>query len=198
MRSISLTQLSVFMIAGYLACGTLSATELIKITPENYDAIVPGGKETDAILGDWVLRNDKMVAVIAQPLPGRKANMTVRGVSGMLIDFTRRYFESDQLSCFYPASGRYLFEDAAQYHCEVDGVASQSLSADRYTGSTISLVLSGTPLAADGTTAQITYTLHKDRDWIEYRVVLTNNSKAVRWKSIYNGQRRGRSTIFRG
>ena len=56
----------------------LQAAELIQISQDNYDQVVPPGKEVDAIIGDWVLRNDHISAVIAGPLPGRKANMTVR------------------------------------------------------------------------------------------------------------------------
>ena len=71
------------------------------------------GKEVDWIDGDYVLRNDRVVAVIARPSSLRHANMTVRGVGGCLIDFTRLDAESDQLSCYYPTSGRFRFFDDA-------------------------------------------------------------------------------------
>jgi hypothetical protein len=154
--------------------------EFIKITPENYAEVVPDGKEVDAIHGDWVLRNDKIVAVVAQALPDRKANMTVRGVSSMLIDLTRRYYESDQLGCFYPASGRYLFEDAEQFTCTVDGSPRDLKTATKLTGKVIVITALGTPLAADGTTALVSYTLREGQDWIEYSVSLTNKSEEAR------------------
>ncbi len=176
------TLTSVFLFA--LAIGSqpswLSATEIIQITPENYRDVVPAGKEVDAIHGDWVIRNRQVVAVIAQPLPGRKANMTVRGVAGMLIDFTRRYHGSDQLSCFYPAAGRYLFENAESFSCTVDGAAMTPEEAKNAQGEAISISFSGEPLAADGTTALVTYTLRDDQDWIEYRVQLSNASDGER------------------
>lgn len=76
---------------------------LIAVLEEgNFDSLVPEGKEVDAIYGDIVLRNKHLVAVIAQPLPTRNANMTVRDVGGALIDLTARSSQSDQLSCLYP------------------------------------------------------------------------------------------------
>ncbi len=183
MSRYSLSSLPVLLFGGLLwsQLSTASATELIQITAENYQQVVPQGKEVDAIIGDWVLRNDQLVAVIAQPREGRKANMTVRGVSGMLIDLTRRYHESDQLSCFYPAAGRYLFEDPTSYRCsvdEADAVALQSHS--QYTGTAITLSLVGTAVAKNGTTAAVTYTLRDQQNWLEYVVELTNESAAAR------------------
>lgn len=69
------------------------------------------GKEIDWIDGDYVLRNDQVVAVIARPSADRHANMTVRSVGACIIDFTRLDAESDQLSCYYPLAGRYQFFD---------------------------------------------------------------------------------------
>jgi hypothetical protein len=168
-----------------------SATELIRITAQNYNQIVPQGKEIDAIIGDYVLRNERVSAVIAQAAPQRKANMTVRGVSGMLIDFTRRHHGSDQLSGFFPTAGRYLFEQTASVRCQVDGqshpleqwstaLAAKSLASEipsqQYSGRSIELTFSGTPLAEDGTTATITYRLSDSQDALAYRVDLTNGS----------------------
>lgn len=83
------------------------AAERIVLTPTNWDDVVPSGKEVDAIYGDIVLRNDQLVAVIANPVEGRKANMTVRNVEGAIIDLTRRSRMNDQLSAFYPTAAAY-------------------------------------------------------------------------------------------
>src|SRR5688500_13622572 len=56
-----------------------SAAEVAILTEKNWDEFAPQGKEVDCIYGDIVLRNDKIIVVIAQPLPSRNANMTVRG-----------------------------------------------------------------------------------------------------------------------
>ncbi len=154
------------------------ATELIRITAQNVESIVPLGKEVDAIIGDWVLRNDQIVAVIAQPTQGRKANMTVRGVSGMIIDFTRRYDESDQLSCFYPAAGKYLFEDGSTYLCTIDGKQVPLAGAAALKGKEIQLQLSGSPIATDGSAATIRYILRDGEDAIHYQVDIENRSAA--------------------
>lgn len=85
--------------------------EVTVLTEQNWDEYAPEGKEVDAIYGDIVIRNKNVVAVIARPVATRNANMTVRNVGGCLIDFTSRDFESDQLSCFYPAGTDYAYRD---------------------------------------------------------------------------------------
>ena len=69
---------------------------------ENWDQLAPSGKEVDCIYGDFVLQNEFLTAVIAQPIQSRHANMTVRSVGGSLIDLTTRQQASDQLGAFYP------------------------------------------------------------------------------------------------
>jgi len=61
-----------------LSAVSVPATELVRLTPDTWDEYAPAGKEVDCIYGDYVLRNDKMIVVIAEPLPTRNANMTVR------------------------------------------------------------------------------------------------------------------------
>lgn len=86
----------------FSAASTLAAAELATLGPENWDEYAPQGKEVDCIYGDQVLRNDRIVAVVAQPIVGRNANMMVRNVGGAVIDLTRRERPNDQLSAFYP------------------------------------------------------------------------------------------------
>lgn len=83
-------------------CAMLHAAEIFTLTPDNWDAAAPQGKEVDAIYGDLVLRNDRLVAVVAQTAPWRNANMTTRNVGGCVIDLTLRDEPNDQLTCFYP------------------------------------------------------------------------------------------------
>ena len=68
---------------------------------------LPKGKEADGILGDFVLRSDKVEAVISQNSPNRKANMSTfygeDGVTpGCLYDFTLRGANNDQLVIYAP------------------------------------------------------------------------------------------------
>jgi len=92
---------------------SIQAAEVVRLTPATWDTHAPAGKEVDAIYGDFVLRNDKVVAVIADPLPSRNANMTVRAVGGSVIDLTVRDAMNDQLSAYFPVSARIPFELAA-------------------------------------------------------------------------------------
>ncbi len=79
------------------------------LNERNWQQFAPAGKEVDAIYGDFALANAMVKGVIAQPVYGRNANMTVRRVGGCLIDFTVNSFASDQLSCFYPGARKFLF-----------------------------------------------------------------------------------------
>ncbi|MCA9132844.1 MAG: hypothetical protein KDA45_06805, partial [Planctomycetales bacterium] len=173
--------LTFVILGGWMLCPAernLLAAELLRISAENYRDVLPEGKEVDAIAGDWILRNEQVLAVIAQPQEGRNANMTVRGVGGMLIDFTRRFHGSDQLSCFYPAAGRFHFAQSAGMSCQVDGQNVDLAAAGGKSGQTVRLSFQGTPVAADGTRAEVTYTLREDADWLEYQVTLINDAQA--------------------
>lgn len=88
-----------------------ATVEIAVLNEQNFDRMVPAGKEVDAIYGDIVLRNKYVTAVIAQPLATRNANMTVRDVAGCLIDYTTRSAPSDQLSCYYPGQREYPFRE---------------------------------------------------------------------------------------
>ena len=87
------------------------ATTVRELSAENWEALVAQGQEVDAIYGDTTLQNQHLRAVIAQPVATRNANMTVRNIGGCLIDLTRRNFESDQLSAFYPGRRVFAFSD---------------------------------------------------------------------------------------
>ena len=84
-----------------LATSTFGQATVERIGPDTRD-LIPKGKEVDAIDGDLVLKNDYLTAVVARVKKGRNANMTVRNVSGALIDMTINSRQSDQLSAFYP------------------------------------------------------------------------------------------------
>lgn len=160
--------------------GRAVATDLLEITSDNYAQIVPKGKEVDAIHGDWVLRNDKVVCVIANPKAGRNANMTVRAVGGMLIDFTTRAGGSDQLSCFYPGGGRFRFEDAESFEWVVNESTTVKVAdAKRAATREITLRIVGKAVANNQTQATIEYTLRDGQDWLDYRVEIANGAEAA-------------------
>src|ERR1700685_4006932 len=86
----------------FAATVRLSAADLVVLTPQTWDEFAPAGKEVDCIYGDLVLRNDRLVAVIANPVATRNANMTVKNVGGCIIDLSVAAPQNDQLGAFYP------------------------------------------------------------------------------------------------
>ena len=91
-----------------LWCGAVSsglaAPAAIEIGPKN-TADLPGGREADGIIGDFVLRNDRIEAVISGNQHNRKANMVVNWgapTPGCLYDLTIRGADNDQLTWFGP------------------------------------------------------------------------------------------------
>uniref|UniRef100_A0A7C2NVH3 Carboxypeptidase regulatory-like domain-containing protein n=1 Tax=Schlesneria paludicola TaxID=360056 RepID=A0A7C2NVH3_9PLAN len=108
MRSLVLWVSTAVLLAAALVLGAALQSpptpqvELVVLSDANWENTVPEGKEVDAILGDYVLRNAHLTAVIAQPLASRNANMTTKDVGGCLIDLTVNDPQSDQLNVFFP------------------------------------------------------------------------------------------------
>ena len=92
----------------FLVAWPVSAAELVSLTPQTWDEYAPHGKEADCIYGDYVLRNDQLVAVIANPIAGRNANTLVWEVGGGIIDLTRVGQQSDQLTVYFPGESSAL------------------------------------------------------------------------------------------
>ncbi len=85
----------------------MAIPEALEISKSMTDQL-PRGKEADGIIGDFVLRNDKIEAVISGNLPLRRANMsTFYGADGItpgcLYDLTQRRSDNDQITIFCPA-----------------------------------------------------------------------------------------------
>jgi len=90
------------------ACRALAAPEAFEVGLAQKDQL-PGGKEADGIIGDFILRNDKVEAVISGNLPLRRANMSTfygsEGITpGCVYDLTLRGTNNDQLTYFGPAN----------------------------------------------------------------------------------------------
>ena len=122
-----------------------------ELTEQNWDRLIPRGKEVDAIYGDTVLQNSHLRAVIARPVATRNANMTVRNVGGCLIDLTVRAHESDQLSAFFPGRRAFAFS-ALEVSSEAAASANRGgISASSSTGRVT--------VSAEGTDAKPAYTV---------------------------------------
>jgi len=86
------------------------AAEVFEIGEGNFTDL-PGGKEADGIVGDFVLRNDQVAAVISGALPLRRPNMSAfygegNETPGCLYDLTRRERANDQITIFTPSGQR--------------------------------------------------------------------------------------------
>jgi hypothetical protein len=128
-------------------------------------SLPPVGKEADWILGDHLLRNDRIVAVIAKPVATRNANMTVKNVGGCVIDLTHVEAQNDQLSAYYPGGGRLTLNRL--------GVAASGASASsaggggRVTASGEQVQLIVVSLPTDGRPmVEVTYSLTDGDDFL--------------------------------
>jgi hypothetical protein len=150
------------------------AVELVTLQESNWDEFAALGKEVDAIYGDFVLRNDEIVAVIAFPRSDRKANMMTREVGGCIIDLTLRDHQSDQIQCYYPGGGFYGF---AFDGVEVDGepVDIESLDGLSLKGESITFKLNA-PANGSKPGHALHYTLEDGANHLAVRSVFTNGS----------------------
>ncbi|MBL9152267.1 MAG: carboxypeptidase regulatory-like domain-containing protein [Verrucomicrobiales bacterium] len=87
------------------------AVEAFELGESNFTAERPGGKEADSIVGDFVIRNDRVSAVISGNLPLRRANMSTfygdDGITpGCLYDLTLLDRNNDQITIFSPSGQR--------------------------------------------------------------------------------------------
>ena len=76
----------------------------IEIGKHNVDLLL-GGKESDGIIGDFVLRNDKIQLLVGGNLPLRRPNMTVEKAfetPGSIYDLDLTGESNDQLTIFRP------------------------------------------------------------------------------------------------
>jgi hypothetical protein len=128
------------------AAAIARSADIAVLQPDTWDEFVPAGKEVDAIYGDYVLRNDQIVAVIAQPLATRNANMTVRGVGAAIIDLTLRGEPNDQLSAYYPGAGRYPFTSPDRLRILVDNRETTFREAARASGKSVVLQCDADPV----------------------------------------------------
>jgi hypothetical protein len=163
--------------------GRLEAAEIVTITPEliarGADGGPPTGKEADWILGDHLLRNDRLVAVIAAPGPTRHANMTVRNVGGCVIDLTAAAAPDDQLGAYYPGDGSVAYAFA---FAGTDASGPATLAAEPGADGTPMLAVRGEAVffrvaaaAAPGTPrVEVTYRLADGDDFLTVTSTFTN------------------------
>lgn len=93
--------------AALFAWGLLAdreSVEAVEVQRSNQD-VLPKGKEADGILGDFVLRNNRIHALISGSQPLRRANMRTENnfvTQGCLYDLDLRGEDNDQITAFRP------------------------------------------------------------------------------------------------
>ena len=149
----------------------IHGAELIRLNAENWDDHVPAGKEVDCIYGDYVMRNDILVAVIANPVPGRNANLTVRDVGGCVIDLTRRTVPSDQLSAYYPGAAQFVYASPKIWG---DGFSPRDVESDlRLEGKSVHFQCVSEP-AEERPQVLLRYTLENGEPFLLIETILSN------------------------
>jgi len=170
---VSLSRMALTMLFPVVVAASGWGAELVRLTPENWEEFAPRGKEVDCIYGDYVLRSDLLTAVIADPLPTRNANLTVRNVGGMLIDLTSRTRSNDQLSAYYPLGVPCLFHDPKAVRLLVDGQPAAA-DADQLEGK--SVAWQANTRTADGLQVALRYTLTDGQPFVAVRTRIRNGA----------------------
>ena len=151
---------------------SLSAAELVRLTPVTWDEYAPAGKEVDCIYGDYVLRNDQIIVVIAEPLETRNANMTVRNNGAMIIDLTRRDHPNDQLSVYHPNGMQLSFHSPDTIKIEADGKEVPASDALTVQGERITWECS--TVSPSGLDISVRYTLSDGSDALNADTIIRN------------------------
>jgi hypothetical protein len=91
---------------GWALIAERGRVEVAEIGRDNTN-LLPKGKEADGILGDFVLRNNKVHALISGAQPLRRANMRTENLfvtQGCLYDLDVRGENNDQITAFRPGN----------------------------------------------------------------------------------------------
>lgn len=142
------------------------ASEIIRLTKNNLN-LLPKGKEVDGMIGDWVMKNDKVVAVIANASFDREANQMVSSIQGAVIDFTTLAENNDQLTVFYPQGAR------------VDVPSADTIIVLKATGTSVQLKAVKFATKAEPFTAETIYTLTDGKAFIEVSTTYKNTTSAT-------------------
>ncbi len=102
----SFAAVSFLLLLGWALTGQREPVEAVEIAKSNAN-LLPGGKEADGIAGDFLIRNNRIQALISGAQPLRRANMSSEYgyvLQGVLYDLDLRGASNDQLTTFRPVS----------------------------------------------------------------------------------------------
>jgi hypothetical protein len=163
MKSLSLAASTALFIA--CALPALPAAEVFQVTRATKSAL-PAGKEADGMIGDWLIRNDRVVAVIGQTSAWREANQMVEGVQGAVLDFTSLGAPDDQLVVLYPMGYR------------PTGVSANRVEVVQARGNTASFKVIRDATPDEPYTSTTIYTLNDGEPFLRLQTTHENTSAA--------------------
>jgi len=143
---------------------TAVAGEIIQITAATRH-LIPKGKKVDAIDGDWILKNDKVVVVIAGAAPDQKANRIVQGIQGAVLDFTSLTANNNQLVAYYPQDYR------------LDGISTDKIEAVKAHGKEIILKCTRHSTVEEPYQSETVYTLREGEKFLRIKTTHSNTGK---------------------
>jgi hypothetical protein len=182
---------SVRLLAGLavLAAAPAPAAEVFELGVANFDER-PKGREADAIVGDFVIRNDKIEAVISGNLPLRRANMSTfygdDGITpGCLYDLTLLGADNDQITIFAPSGQRGPINHVRIVSDGTDGeaVIETFTSAEKSGG----LLKRHEYRLKDGWQGLLIVTTFTNRGTAAVKVPLADNWTQMKVKGTFNG-----------
>ena len=94
------------LLLGWALIAQREIVDVVEIGADNR-ALLPKGKEADGIPGDFILRNNKVHALISGTQPMRRANMRTENnfvTQGCLYDLDLRGANNDQITAFRPGN----------------------------------------------------------------------------------------------
>lgn len=144
----------------------VSAGEIVRVSSKNKQ-LLPKGKEVDGMIGDWIMKNDKVILVIAAAYPDREANQMVSSIQGAVIDFTTLAANNDQLVVFYPQGAR------------VDVPSADTIIVIQKKGNSIQLKAVKYATQKEPFTAETTYTLQDGKPYLEVSTEYHNTSSGT-------------------
>ncbi len=164
------------------------AAEIVQIEAK-HKSLLPGGKEVDAIIGDYLLRSDKITLVVGGTPAFRDANVNTQQVQGAVIDLVRRDLpggNNDLLSAYYP-HGHFLDAPGAT-------------RAEIVNASGAAVVLrffrpARKGLGGDPVEAVTEYTLRDGEPYVRIKTMYTNPGSEPAQAAIYDKIRA--DTLFR-
>lgn len=149
----------------FLSIVNVYAAQIVRLNESNLN-LLPMGKEVDGMIGDWVMKNDKVIAVIGATFSDREANQMVSSIQGAIIDFTTLSANNDQLTVYYPQGAR------------VDVPSADTIIVVKGSGSEIVLKVIKYATNQEPYTAETIYTLKDGEDFIHVQTTFYNNSKS--------------------